>query len=311
MLSGSSIHISLPDLPNHDPHTRFEVFPALGKVIERWFERSGTCSLAVSLLDSNHYESDPDNHPIPLLLSVCHRLRHLALIAETKVLLPLLCLGPEDLPILKSLRVYIRDPVAFTDHQDATILQISSLTDISLRVMTIPLLLPLKWSQLTGLALVCYPVWTSNGCEGGLDGVRVLEVLRRCPNLLRCELRITRDRDDPGLTSNTTLITLPHLHTLILRGSCRFPTWIPHLAIPRLRCLQVGERGYTGRFTNNPVQDTHMRAENDTSCFTSHSLLDLLQACPTISHLHLFASYSDIFLLDETFLAHFAPPQQC
>jgi hypothetical protein len=52
-----------------------------------------------------------------------------------------------------------------------------------------------------------------------------------------------------------------------------------------------------------------MRAEIDTSCFTSHSLLDLLHACPTISHLHLFASYSDIFLLDETFLAYFAPPQ--
>lgn len=51
-----------------------------------------------------------------------------------------------------------------------------------------------------------------------------------------------------------------------------------------------------------------MRAGLETGHFTSDSLLELLQAFPAISHLHLCTFYSDFFLADEAFLAHFALP---
>ncbi|KAJ7354446.1 hypothetical protein DFH08DRAFT_854886 [Mycena albidolilacea] len=306
----SSIYIPLPDLPDHDPSTRLEVVSwSLWNVVEQWFERSGTCPLTVSLSDSTEYayEFDLDNHLVTLLLSVCNRLRHLSLSAETKVLLPLLCLGPEELPILKSLRIRSDDSVPFTDHQGVTnALQIPSLMDISLRVTADPRSLPLKWSQLTGLTLECQPVWRANGDKEGLDGIGALQVLRWCPNLLRCELQIT-NWDDIGLASNTSLITLPHLHTLVFRGPCQFPRWIPYLAVPKLRCLQVGSVQVTARFRDTPVEEAGMRVELETGRFTSDSLLELLRAFPAISHLHL---YSDFFSAGKALLAldHLALP---
>ncbi|KAJ7877977.1 hypothetical protein B0H14DRAFT_3858916 [Mycena olivaceomarginata] len=306
----SSIYIPLPDLSDDGPHTRPEVvsWSTLWNVVEQWFERSGTCPPTVSLSDSTEYEFDPDNHLVTLLLSVCNRLRHLSLSAETKVLLPLLCLGPEELPILNSLRIRNDDSVPFTDHQGVTnALQIPSLMDISPRVTADPRSLPLKWSQLTGLTLECQSAWTANGDEEGLDGFGALQVLRWCPNLLRCELRLT-NWNDIGLASNTSLITLAHLHTLIFRGPCQFPRWIPHLAVPKLRCLQVGSAQVTARFRDTPIEEAGMRVELETGHFTSDSLLELLRAFPAISHLHLCTLYSDFFLADEALLAYFALP---
>lgn len=224
------------------------------------------------------------------------------------MLLPLLCLGPEELPILNSIRIHNDDSVPFTDHQGVTnALQIPSLMDISPRVTADPRSLPLKWSQLTGLTLECQSVWTANRDEEGLDGFGALQVLRWCPNLLRCELRLT-NWNDIGLASNTSLITLAHLHTLIFRGPCQFPRWIPHLAVPKLRCLQVGSAQVTARFRDTPIEEAGMRVELETGHFTSDSLLELLRAFPAISYLHLCTLYSDFFLADEALLAHFALP---
>jgi len=199
----------------------------------------------------------------------------------------------------------------FNDLSDVTnALQIPSLTDISLYIMADPLSLPLRWSQLTGLNLECYYFWTEHGQEGGLDGVGALDVLRRCPNLQRCELLITKTWDDPSLAFNTSMINLPHIHTLILRGQFQLPKWIPHLVVPKLHCLQVGEVEYTGRFTNGPTRDPYMRADIAPTHVTSSGLLEILQAFPTISHLRLSSSafQSEPIFPDDAFLAHFCSP---
>jgi hypothetical protein len=313
-----SMHISLPFVYDGHHSARLEVPVMLGKVLEQWLERSATCSLDVSLSDASLYESHPHNQPIPhhpiyQLVGVCRRLRHLTLVGRPFVLLPLLAIGSESLPLLKSLRVRTTDSGAITDYQGMTnALQSASLTDISLSVTVDPLLLPLQWSQLTSLNLSCFRLWTPDQ-EGGLDGIRALEILRRCPNLLRCKLRMTRDEDAPVLTSDTSPLILADLHTLIFRGEYRFHTWIPHLHVPKLRCLQVGEARHTRRFTGVPIQDASMRAELDTAFFASSSpVLELLHSLPTISHLQLYSSgFSDLSLVDDAFLMHLHGDDLC
>ncbi|KAF7340437.1 hypothetical protein MVEN_01963800 [Mycena venus] len=299
----SSMHIPIIPISDEDPAFggTVEVASKLEKLVEQWLKRSATCPLDVSV--SGVYRIDSDRHPIHQLFNVSRRLRHLVLEGEVAALLPLLRLGPDGLPLLQSIRVHTRG--------------LPSLTEVSLSIASDPLSLPLKWSQLTRLTLECYPSWMHNSqLEGGLDGVGALEVLRRCPNLLRCDLRLTKNLEGgTGLASNTSLITLPHMHTLILRGSFRLPNWIPHLVVPKLRCLSVGEV-YTDRLGINPVPSLpymslpYMRAEIDLNYFTASSLLELLESFPMISHLGLFSNVysSDTVLVDDAFLENLCLP---
>ncbi|KAF7340436.1 hypothetical protein MVEN_01963700 [Mycena venus] len=291
----SSMHIPIIPISDEDPAFggTVEVASKLEKLVEQWLKRSATCPLDVSV--SGVYRIDSDRHPIHQLLNVSRRLRHLVLEGEVAALLPLLRLGPDSLPLL---REYPR------------LLPFPSLAEVSLSILSAdPLSLPLKWSQLTRLTLDCFPLWTQNGhYEGGLGGIGALEVLRKCPNLLRCELRLTKSPSevDTGLASNTSLITLPHMDILILRGIFHLPNWIPHLVVPKLRCLTVGEVSTTSPTPSLP----YMRAEIDTSRFTASSLLELLESFPMISHLRVFADvYSpDTILVDDAFLENFYPP---
>jgi hypothetical protein len=63
-----------------------------------------------------------------------------------------------------------------------------------------------------GLDLECYPSW--NPREGGLDTLGALNVLRRCPNIVRCKLRITR-RVPFGTSVDMSPIVLPQIHSLL------------------------------------------------------------------------------------------------
>ncbi|KAF7334574.1 hypothetical protein MVEN_02287300 [Mycena venus] len=309
----SSIHIPMIPVSDEDPvfEGTVEVASKLEKLVEQWLKRSATCPLAVSV--SGIYRIDSDRHPIHQLLDVSQRLRHLALEGEVAALLPLFRLGPDSLPLLQSISFHGSPGGSISSNVDpdaTNALKAPSLTEVSLSIGSDPLSLPLKWSKLTRLTLHCYPSWTQNGqLEGGLDGVGALEVLRRCPNLLRCDLRLTKNLEgDTGLASNTSLITLPHLHTLLLRGSLHLPNWIPHLVVPKLRCLTVGEV-YTDRLGIVPSLP-YMRAEIDPNCFTASSLLELLESFPMISHLGLFSDVysSDTTLVDDAFLKNLCPP---
>ncbi|KAF7364859.1 hypothetical protein MVEN_00356200 [Mycena venus] len=269
----SSIHIPSFDYNVVPPDILFK----LERMVEAWLERSGTCSLSVSLFDPTVHSTVAAHPLISQLLPVSQRLRQLALsrFGDAGFFRPLLQLGSEALPLLKSVRIETTANLLIQEHPEAmNMFQIPTVEDVSLRISESvdPLSLPLKWSQLTGLNLACYRLWTQNGPLGGLDLGGALNVLRMCPNLRRCELRMTKAPEDVAETVDPTPIILPHIHTLIFKGRFNFDGWISHLVVPDLRYLQVGEE-ISGDAASLPTQDGDgcMRAHIDPDYFTTGS----------------------------------------
>ncbi|KAJ7160090.1 hypothetical protein C8R46DRAFT_956256, partial [Mycena filopes] len=224
----SSIHI--PSL--HSDEAPPEAVQALDRVVEAWLERSATCPLSVSFTEYAG-PSDTGNaraSPIHAVLKFSSRLRHLELSASTGFSLGGLNLGQNELPLLQSIGIKHSGNKPFREFPHNA-LCIPSLRDVSLYISGDPLSLPLQWSQLTGLSLICFPAWTDHGTEGGVDANTALEVLRRCPNLQRCQIQISKP---DAASDNAPIVTLPHLHTLILGSPFALPDAILHLALPNL-----------------------------------------------------------------------------
>ncbi|KAF7348307.1 hypothetical protein MSAN_01784400 [Mycena sanguinolenta] len=303
----SSIHIPALNYSLTPPN----ILLRLEKIVEAWLERSATCPLSVSLIDHTDY-TDPNLDMNPLihqLFAVSRRLRRLALTGDTLNFRPLLQLGPEDLPQLKGLQM--RYMANNPDLDPTNIFQVPTLEDVALFMTGSidPLSTPLPWSHLTSLRFECYGLWTNHGQEGGLDFNGALDLLRRCPNLERCEIRATKYLEHyNGLTSP---IILPHLHTLILRGlQSRFQAWISDLVVPKIRSLRIGDM-VSDNTTISLTGDGYLSVDLDVNRFTSIGLRELLQSFPMISRLRLF---SDPFyppeptILDEAFIELFCPP---
>ncbi|KAF7346527.1 hypothetical protein MSAN_01880800 [Mycena sanguinolenta] len=124
----SSIHIPSLDYLNAPPHIlrRFET------IIQAWFDRAATCPLAVSLTEftgfSGFANPDLENHPLALqILAVSRHLRYLTLDAGAEFLRPILELGAEDVPLLKSIRMNVRNQTISTNF-----LEIPTLEDVAL-----------------------------------------------------------------------------------------------------------------------------------------------------------------------------------
>ncbi|KAF8139179.1 hypothetical protein K438DRAFT_1880396 [Mycena galopus ATCC 62051] len=303
----------------HIPPPNYLCAPGMERAGEAWLawlERSAACPLSVSLVGHAVDDPIPENHPVVRALvedprRLLVRLRRLTLTVDgpsgdAECFRPLLQLGPEDLPLLKSVQIRCLD----TYPDVPNMLQVPTLEDVALcTVASInPLSLPLKWSRLTRLHLICFPLSVGNG---GLDISGALELLRRCPNLVRCEIRVTVDLDDPGaLTLHTGSIILPHLETLVFHGwACKFQKWIPHLVAPNLCYLQLGEVYET----TNLHSSGHLRALIDPMQLTSSDLHVLLQSFPNISHLQLSSNPGPAVSLssddaDDAFIALFCPP---
>ncbi|KAF7364862.1 hypothetical protein MVEN_00356500 [Mycena venus] len=180
----SSIHIPFLSYRYHSPTP----LSKLAKLVEAWLERSATCSLSVSLFDPTN-QSDPNSETHPLisqLLSISSRIRHLKMSGDAQFLRPLLHLGVESLPLLKSIHIQTTTNMIFDGHLEAAnVFQAPTLENVSLRIYewVHPLTLPLRWLQLTGLSLQCFGFWTDHGYEGGsrlfversmcFDGVRI------------------------------------------------------------------------------------------------------------------------------------------
>ncbi|KAJ6508550.1 hypothetical protein C8R45DRAFT_1208206 [Mycena sanguinolenta] len=299
----STLHIPSLDYLNTPPH----VFRRFEGIIRAWFERSATCPLSVSLFDfSNHVDSmpNPENHPLALhILAVSRRLRLLALVGNSKLLRPILKLGAGDLPLLKTFRM---KALSNQTPSSTNIFDLPNLEDValSITVSTDPLSLPLQWSKLRILRLECHVHWTGQGSEGGLDFDGALNVLRRCPNLEWCEMRVTKYSEDPG--SDRSPIVLPQLHTLALTGwEFRFSKWVSDLVVPNLRSLQIGDLNVL------PSRSSHARLSVDIELtrFTSMaSLQEFFQSFPMISHLRLVGNYLERMFLDDEFMMLFCPP---
>ncbi|KAJ6585372.1 hypothetical protein B0H19DRAFT_1109363 [Mycena capillaripes] len=180
-------------------------------------------------------------------------------------------------------------------------LQIPTLRDIALSIVIDPLSIPLRWSQLTRLSLICQSLWTDSGPLGGLDVGSGLEILRRSPNLVWC--RITAyGRSQPGAI-DISVITLHHLESLILGGQFSLPDYISCLDLPKLRYLQIGDV-FEKSFGDDSTHDSSLRAYVDPSFLSTGTLVELFRHLPMISYLTLF-TYRGGVSLDEPFLTLF------
>ncbi|KAJ6585378.1 hypothetical protein B0H19DRAFT_1109384 [Mycena capillaripes] len=185
------------------------------------------------------------------------------------------------------------------------VLQIPTLRDITLSVVIDPLSIPLRWSQLTRLSLICQSLWTDSGSLGGLDVNRGLEILRRSPNLVSCHIT-AHERSEPSAV-NISAITLPHLESLILGGRFFLPDHISCLVLPKLRYLQIGDVSEKP-FGDDSPHDSSLRAYVDPNCLSTGKLVELFRHFPMISYLTLSTAQSYRYtnvLLDEPFLALF------
>ncbi|KAJ7851609.1 hypothetical protein B0H14DRAFT_821625 [Mycena olivaceomarginata] len=196
----------------------------------------------------------------------------------------------------------------------ANTLQIPTLEDVTLRISSSPnplSALPLKWSQLTRLRLECHSVWREDGdAEGGLDVGAAFDVLRRCPNLVYCEIRVTRASEKP-FTLDTSSIILPHLCTLVLSGfHFEFQSWISQLVLPNLRSLRLGDVALE-EIASSATRDGSMCADIDTNRFTSSSLHELLESFPTISQLRLSSIHFQELLPDDALWCSYTICAQC
>ncbi|KAJ6512789.1 hypothetical protein C8R45DRAFT_327302 [Mycena sanguinolenta] len=299
-----SIHIPVLNYLETSPN----ILARLEKIVEDWLERSATCSLSLSIFDNANSAFDLEKNPLVFrLLPFTQRLRHLTINGDVALFRPLLCLGSEGLPLLKGLRIH---NIAYSPNFD-DVFQIPTLEEIALTTATTvdPRSLALQWSRLTELCLRCAPDWEQNSLEGGLDIGGALDVLRKCPNLVRCELKVTQD--PPDLILDTSPINLLHLRTLVLGGSAFvFHKWVSHLVIPNLRSLQVGDVLWDSA-ARNPPRDRSLSVDIGPRHFTPLSLAELFQSFPLISHLQLSAA---IFSSDEfphdALLGLFAPPHE-
>ncbi|KAJ7034249.1 hypothetical protein C8F04DRAFT_1102068 [Mycena alexandri] len=283
----SSLHIPSPSYSSFIPP---HIESALHRVVAAWLERSGTCPLSISHSEGFDHWDEPFMSQI---LKVAHRLQHIDLSGTVESLIPFLRLGPQDLPLLQSIRINVPSETTYslTDRMDA--LQVPTLHQISLDLSLDPLLLPLRWEQLTGLNLACRPVWTDDGLVGGLTSAGILAVLSRCSNLEQCRLRATaRDLDLPSEPSS---ITLPSLHTFILEDD-----FLPECVFLNLFAMTEFGPGSPG--------DTELRADIDPEGYSQEDLVQLLRHFSRISHLRLSSrrmyTYG-LVLVDEEFLAAF------
>ncbi|KAJ7364909.1 hypothetical protein DFH08DRAFT_1073427 [Mycena albidolilacea] len=302
----SSIHIPCLDYLHAPPN----MISGLERTVEAWLERSSACPLSVSVFDDINYPSNGvEKHPLILqLLPISRRLSHLTLVGDAELLRPILRLGSESLPVLKRIWIQATRHQIFGDDADHTnALQIPTLEDVTLQITSDadPLALPLKWSQLTRIRLECHLVWREwhRPAAGGLDIGGAFEVLRRCPYLMHCEIRVTRPSKD-GSTLDTSPITLPHLRTLVLSGSYfQFQSWTSHLVVPKLWALRLGEVATEGpAIRSSATRDGSLSADIDTDRFTSSGLHELLRSFPTISHLRLSSSNLQQLLPDDVFI---------
>ncbi|KAJ7238572.1 hypothetical protein B0H12DRAFT_1137240 [Mycena haematopus] len=293
-----TIHIPPLDYSHMPP----KILSRLETLVEEWLERSATCSLSLSL--SDHLNSSAEAHTlVPRLRPFSRRLRHLSLSGDAELFRPLLLLGPEDTPLLKSLRMHCTS--RFPDSMN--IFQIPTLEEIALSIFTSvdPHSLPLPWSQLTRLRLECAPIWTAAGQEGGLNLSEAFNVLRRCPNLVQCEILITNGSGDVDF--DTSPIILRHLRTLDLSGTLfLFTKWISHLVVPNLRFLRVGQ-SFPGTTARSLLRDGYMGVDIDLTRFAPSALKELFRSFPLISHLRLFVFHPEAGPLDNLLVLFGSP----
>ncbi|KDQ65107.1 hypothetical protein JAAARDRAFT_202338 [Jaapia argillacea MUCL 33604] len=184
--------------------------------------RSGNLPLSFSMV-FDQYEATYD-----LLLPAIERWQHVRLYGPVQYASGILENNPGAFPMLETLVIAPLRATVSSRLEPTTPFQITHaprLRALILGQFAHPSLLILPWSQLTQLTLRCsiplseYPAF-----------------LRKCPNLVNCELDI-QYRIVPDLPFPLTSLVLQHLQTLVVWSERPFQTLLDSLVLPALREL--------------------------------------------------------------------------
>ncbi|KAJ7078581.1 hypothetical protein B0H15DRAFT_860190 [Mycena belliarum] len=229
--------IYIPSASTGRPQAPAAVVPRFAEIVQEWFGRSGTGHLSLSMtLDGIQPAlAQP-------LRSVFRRLRHLevGIYSEAESVAAFLRGGNNEFPALESLNLHTREDAGPVFWSTVELLAVSSLRRVSLQLRGDPMTLPLLWGELTELNMQCFMSWPTNDgdwelWEGGMRAHDVVDILRRCQNLVKCRLDVTRVEAFQSRAS----ATVPYLESLTIRECGDIPEVMESLSLPCLRHLSL------------------------------------------------------------------------
>ncbi|KAJ7778381.1 hypothetical protein B0H16DRAFT_1360352, partial [Mycena metata] len=171
---------------------------------EMWLGRSGNCPLSISLLcgsDETEFmpiAPSPIRSSVQALIPFAARWQHIDLTLSAAALNSILHLTESEVPLLQSVKLQhqyhlssLRENLENSGMLRAS--RISSFCGSGADIVSQNL--PLRWAQLTVLAMTTAGTWQTL-----LTSERVLEILRRCPELCTCRLTVN-DRIESEIPS--------------------------------------------------------------------------------------------------------------
>jgi hypothetical protein len=290
--------------------------------VQKWLRLSAVCPLAITLMPA----SDPFCHP-PLLDSIIQSSRRWQqlelgcfLSPESDVLTRLLSLSPDDLCMLRELRIYSLYPTANLHSQEVQgdlwyqsgLLTAQGLRSISIgdlhRTNAFPAGIPPNWKNLNHL-FIHSPIVL------GLAH----EILTNCCNLVACLLEIIKRRGDldnnhtnlDGSISLSSCI-LPHLTFLSLYGDSSGCSYLfinieaPSLQILEFQGIYPSESEEFGLFDFLQNINSLETLKVDLQYLTESNLVKYYTLVPSVTHLVLGLSPKRIY--DHRHHLHFANP---
>ncbi|KAJ7439221.1 hypothetical protein FB451DRAFT_1302670 [Mycena latifolia] len=290
------------------------VIASFADVVQEWFDRSGSSHLSLSItFDGLHHAlKEP-------LRSVFRRLRHLELGvysgAESMALF--LGGGTQEFPALESLRLHTREDAGPSFWSTVELLKVSSLRRVWLQLRADPLTLPLLWGELTELNLQCFMTWPMNDgdWEGGLRSHDVVDILRRCENLVKCRLDVTRVESFQSRESATA----PHLESLTINECVDIPEVLDSLYLPSLLHLSLDLNNGASCDEEHFLRAVERHTDSLTSVdfairlFSRDTLLAFCRLVPGLRHLRLrrgrgiFDNEQSALLVDDAVLHELTP----
>ena len=278
--------------------------------VQRWLRLSASCPLAITMMPAG----DPISHPplLDIIIQSSRRWQQLELSfvsSESDILTRLVSLSPDDLCMLRELRIYsLCTMINGQEVQDDLLYQSGLLTAQGLRSISIaniqidafPAGIPPNWKNLNHL-FIYSPI------SLGLAH----RILSHCSNLVACLLKSARHWDDIEMTldafitfSNNTIThsdastratlspcILPHLTFLSLQGDLRGCSQLfSSIEAPSLQILD-----YEGQFPSESEEfgllsllqniNSLETLGVDNHLFTESNILKYSTLIPSVTHL--------------------------
>ncbi|KAJ7502552.1 hypothetical protein B0H11DRAFT_1989085 [Mycena galericulata] len=291
----SRLHIVEPKEDMEHPRSSLE--PHTKKLAQRfetmktWLGRSGQCPLSISFDgdkkhifgDSDDSDEDSGSHPmLKALIPFASRSQEVSL-RITSSFLPTLISFEGAFTMLKTLEITVLR--VYSDYAEEVqwgpleLLRGPHISTVALNNLnTNPLALPLRWENITSLALMGH--WSN---KQYLTSDTVVQILSRCPQIRNCRVSVLDNSEREGESS----FELPSLRSLELTGTATPSQTIMRmfslLSLPELRHFDFRGIG-GGNITFMPLLHNSVHLESlaiETDSFKKESLMGLLHALPS------------------------------